>query len=244
MNNHNKLLRNGKTTFIFIFSFFCCSGSEEPVTHNGPELRCPDFPVIHSGEATYYYPEVAPGNCSFDSIPSDFMIGAMNAVDYAGSQICGACVEITGPKGSVVIKIIDQCPECPKGNIDLSPQAFSKIADTLSGRVPINWQIIPCDLSKPIEYNFKGDTNQWWMAVQIRNHRYPIYSIEYLTLQKKFKPLTRVDYNYFVEYGGIGLGPYIFRVTDIYGHLLVDSTVTLNDTLQFPGNKQFPLCNP
>lgn len=227
-----------------IFSYFFNSCSDEIVTNEELLLRCPEIPIIHKGEATYYYPEVAPGNCSFDSIPANRMIGAMNAVDYNGSQICGACVSIKGPKGTVIIKIIDQCPECPKGNIDISPEAFSKIADTLAGRVPINWQIVPCDVNEPIEYHFKGDSNQWWTAVQIRNHRYPIYSIEYLTLQKEFNSLTRVDYNYFVKYGGIGLGPYIFRVKDIYGHVLEDSGVVLNTTTGVAGGKQFPFCYP
>lgn len=244
MNRNYLRFLSNIIAFLFLVTFFSCSCSDQPVTQEEPELRCPEVPLIHKGEATYYYPQIAPGNCSFDSIPGDLMIGAMNAVDYAGSQICGACVSITGPNGTVIIKIIDQCPECPEGNIDLSPEAFSKIADTLAGRVPIKWQVIPCNLGEPIEYHFKGDSNQWWTAVQIRNHRYPIYGIEYLTPQKEFKRLERVDYNYFVEYGGIGLGPYAFRVTDIYGHVLVDSGVTLNTMDGFTGSKQFPLCFP
>ena len=227
----------------FLF-FFLISCSEQSLTVQSTDLNCPDEVEIHTGEATYYDPSVAQGNRSYDSIPKDMMIGSMNAVDYAGSQICGACVRITGPKGTVTVKIIDQCPECPKGNIDLSPQAFSKIADIVQGRVPITWQIVACDIVKPIEYHFKKDSNQWWAALQVLNHRYPVYQLEYLTPEMKFKSIDRAEYNYFIEPGGIGNGPYTFRVTDIYGHVLLDSLIIFNTNGNIPGGAQFPPCTP
>ena len=238
------LLRFKSYKLFVLLLFLYNSCADQSVAVKDAELECPEEQVIHSGEATYYDPNAAQGNCSYDSIPSDFMIGAMNAVDYAGSQICGACIRITGPNGTVVVKIIDQCPECPKGNVDLSPQAFSKIANLARGRVSITWQLTACDIDKPIEYHYKNDVNQWWMAVQIRNHRYPVYSLEYLTPQNTFKSLGRVDYNYFVDYNGIGRGPFTFRVTDIYGHVLVDSSIVLDTKRNIPGMRQFPLCNP
>ena len=44
----------------------------------------------------------------------------MNEQDYGTADFCGACVEITGPNGVVKVKIIDRCPECAPGDIDLS----------------------------------------------------------------------------------------------------------------------------
>lgn len=44
-----------------------------------------------------------------------------------------------GPKGSVRVKIVDTCPPCVKGDVDLSPAAFGKIADFAAGRVKISW---------------------------------------------------------------------------------------------------------
>ena len=41
------------------------------------------------------------------------------------------------------VRIVDQCPECPQGNIDLSPQAFAQIAALPLGIVPIKWKVIP-----------------------------------------------------------------------------------------------------
>ena len=52
----------------------------------------------------------------------------INVCRHRGSLICGAHVEISGPKGTIVVRIVDQCPECPEGNIDLSAEAFALIA--------------------------------------------------------------------------------------------------------------------
>lgn len=179
----------------------------------------------------------------FDSSKTDLMVGAMNIFDYAGSQICGATVVISGPKGNVTVRIVDLCPGCPAGNIDLSPQAFEQIADTTLGRVPISWYVTADNVSGPILYHFMEQSSQYWTGVQIRNHRYPIYSIEYLTSSNAWKNIDRTDYNYFVVSGGLGVGPYTFRVTDIYGHVLVDSSIALAPGKDVAGAAQFSLCN-
>ena len=205
-------------------------------------LQCPSSPTIHRGEATYYYATGA-GACLFDSSKTDLMMGAMNIFDYAGSQICGATAVVSGPNGTITIRIVDLCPECPAGNIDLSPQAFEQIADTSLGRVPISWYVTASNVTGPILYHFMEQSSPYWTAVQIRNHRYPIYSIEYQSSSRTWKNIERTDYNYFVVPGGLGVGPYTFRVTDIYGHVLVDSSVVLTPGGDVAGSAQFPPCN-
>ena len=196
--------------------------------------------ATHTGEATYYNEADGGGNCSFDPTPQDLMVGAMNHTDYADSAICGAYVELTGPNGTITIRIVDQCPECPAGDIDLSPLAFAKIAELVQGRVPITWRIVSPDISGPIRYQFKEGSSQWWTAVQIRNHRNPIATFEYLDKNGQFKAVPRESYNYFVESSGMGPGPYTFRVTDSYGNLLTDSGIALNVNGEVAGGAQFP----
>ncbi|HLF13686.1 MAG TPA: expansin EXLX1 family cellulose-binding protein [Bacteroidota bacterium] len=204
--------------------------------------QCHPDTSLHSGEATYYTFADGTGNCMYDATPSDLMLGAMNDPDYGNSEVCGECVELTGPDGTIKIRIVDRCPECLSGDIDLSPEAFSLIAPLSRGRVPINWHLIPCEVTGPIEYHFKDGSNQWWTAVQIRNHRHPVASLEYMTGAGTFKSVNRVDYNYFVETGGMGPGPYTFRVTDIYGHVLIDNGITHIENGSVAGQAQFPPC--
>jgi expansin (peptidoglycan-binding protein) len=194
---------------------------------------------LRTGEGTFYAATGA-GNCSFDATPDNLMVAAMNQTDYANSQMCGAFVQIIGPIGEVVVRIVDRCPECAPGDIDLSREAFALIADPVDGRVPISWRIVSPDLAGPIVYHFKDGSNQWWTAVQIRNHRNPIATFEYLDENDQFQAVSRETYNYFVDTSGMGPGPYTFRVTDIYGHTLTDSGIPLLDNDSVSGSQQFP----
>jgi expansin len=199
--------------------------------------------ALHTGEATYYNEADGGGNCSFDPTPQDLMVGAMNQTDYANSAICGAYVELTGPNGTITIRIVDRCPECPAGNIDLSPLAFSKIAELVKGRVPITWRIVSPDISGPIRYRFKEGSSQWWTAVQIRNHRNPIAKLEVLDTNGQFVAMERQEWNYFLRPGsnqGLGPGPYTFRVTDSYGNVLTDTGIALKVAGEVAGSGQFP----
>ena len=196
---------------------------------------------VHRGEATYYTFADGTGACSFDATPDDLMIGAMNATDFAGSGACGGCVQLQGPSAAITIRIVDLCPECPAGNIDLSADAFAKIADLSAGRVTISWQYAPCTVSGPVQYHFKEGSNQWWTAVQVRNHRNRIAKLEYL-VNGAYREVARTDYNFFVQPSGMGVGPYAFRVTDVYGDVLEDSGIAGAEVRTMSGASQFPAC--
>jgi expansin (peptidoglycan-binding protein) len=194
------------------------------------------------GEATYYDFADGSGNCSFDPTPDDLMVGAMNHTDYAESAACGSCAEIDGPRGRVEVRIVDRCPECAPGDIDLSPEAFAQIANIIDGRVPITWRQVPCPVTGPIVYKFKDGSNPWWTAVQVRNHRHPIAGLEYATSGDNWVPVERLMYNYFVQPSGMGQGPLSFRVTDIHGHELIDTGVPQLTDAEHSGAAQLPPC--
>ena len=194
---------------------------------------------LHTGIATYYAATGA-GACSFDPSPNDLMVAAMNNDEYNNAAYCGAYVLVTGPKGSVTVRIVDLCPECHTGHLDLSREAFAAIADLPLGVVPITWRVVSPDIAGPIAYHFKEGSNQWWTAVQIRNHRNPIAKFEYWN-GSQWVTVPRVSYNFFVQTNpGMGVGPYTFRVTDSYSNTLTDSGIpfvvggTINGARQFP----------
>ena len=208
---------------------------------NDPGIPCAGAEA-HAGEATYYDFADGSGNCGFPATPDDLMVGAMNHVDYAASATCGSCVHIEGPDGSVDVRIVDQCPECPAGDIDLSPEAFALIAPIEAGRVPIDWEYVSCPVDGPVVYHFKDGSNPWWTAVQMRNHRNAIARFE-VELDGAWVEVPRVDYNYFVQETGMGEGPFAFRVTDVLGNTIEDSGIPLLDDADAPGTTQFGACD-
>jgi expansin (peptidoglycan-binding protein) len=238
------------TRFVFLASLVCaaCGASDDEASTGGSGgngtgggATCGGEPD-RSGEATYYDFADGSGNCGFDATPDDLMVGAMNHSDYAASGACGACAHLVGPAGEVTIRVVDQCPECKPGDIDLSPEAFVKIAALEQGRVPIDWKYVECAVGGPIRYRFKEGSNQWWTALQIRNHRHGIQKVEYQNANGDFQAVNREDYNYFVEPAGMGPGPYVFRVTDVYDNVITDTGIAHQEAAEVPGALQFPAC--
>ncbi|KAI8979606.1 RlpA-like double-psi beta-barrel-protein domain-containing protein-containing protein, partial [Mycotypha africana] len=84
------------------------------------------------------------GSCGWTNSDTD-LIAALNAPQMANGDNpnnnpnCGKYANVKGPKGTVKVKIVDTCPPCVKGDLDLSPAAFGKIADFADGRVAISW---------------------------------------------------------------------------------------------------------
>lgn len=222
-----------------VFGLAACGGGGDDGGGPGGGT-CLDPRPTASGEGTYYDAD-GTGNCSFEADPGR-MVAAMNAADYAGAAWCGACIRVSGPDGDVTVRIVDQCPGCAQGDVDLSREAFALIAPLSAGRVAISWQEVACDVAGPIRYHFKDGSNPFWTAIQVRDHRYPIAKLEAATATGTFTAIDRVDYNYFVEPSGLGDGPYHLRVTDTRGHVVEDTAVMPGDDVSRAGAAQFPAC--
>lgn len=202
---------------------------------------CTGTPTSGAGQATYYDAD-GTGNCSFPADPT-FLVAAMNTTDYGTATYCGACVSVTGPSGSVVVRIVDRCPGCAKGDLDLSQTAFKAIAPLSAGRVDIAWREVPCAVSGDVSYEFRPGSSQYYAAIQVRDARYRITKFEAApTGTGAYQPIDRVIYNYFVKMGGLGPGPYDFRTTDSRGHVIEDTNITLGDGVVRAGSDQFPTC--
>ena len=98
--------------------------------------------TVYSGQATYYAAD-GTGACGFKATPNDLDVAAMNGSQYKKSW-CGQCVLVTGPNGMVKVRIVDLCPGCAYGGLDLSEEAFGAIAALSAGRVKITWHSVPC----------------------------------------------------------------------------------------------------
>lgn len=200
--------------------------------------------TVHSGFATFYGGGYEGGCAMLDPISKDdYWITAMNIFDYNNAQLAGAFLEVTGELGTIQVLVTDLLPEGQKGDLDLYVDAFPLIAPAEKGKVPVTWKIIPLDSAAdaPVSYKYKVGTTEFWCGVQVRNHRYPIAKLEYLDEKTgEFVEIERRNYNYF-ESDSMGAGPFTFRITDIYGSVIVDENIPLTpDEIQV-GHVQFPL---
>jgi expansin len=165
----------------------------------------------------------------------------MNSDDWEGSLPCGACANVTGPHGQVTVEIVDLCPECVHGDLDLSPDAFERLAPLVDGRIQIAWELVACEPEGPITWQFSAGSNPWWVAVQVRNHRNQVASVQADT-GDGWRQMTRTNWNHFIAEAGLGAGPFRLRAIDVHGEIIVDDAVPLLEDAGVDGPTQFPSC--
>lgn len=195
----------------------------------------------HHGEGTFYggVAGSAGGNCGLPVAAGDFNHAALNHTDYDNSNACGSCIEVTSQLGkSVIVKIVDRCPECAPGDVDLTQQTFAQIENPNKGRIPITWKFVPCPLqSNAIKLNFKSGSTKYWTAIQLRNLRYGVKKLEY---QKngQWVNIPRVQFNFFIEPAGINT-PMVLRATSVLGEQLTFNNVAINTAQDYDTQQQF-----
>lgn len=104
----------------------------------------------YSGTATWYTPKTEGGDkgaCGGEKIGDDSEIVALNQPQYGDmsedSDWCGKEIEITGPKGTTTATIMDACPECSEGDLDLTPVIFKRVVgDKDQGVADITWRVL------------------------------------------------------------------------------------------------------
>ncbi|WP_173068883.1 expansin EXLX1 family cellulose-binding protein [Phytohabitans houttuyneae] len=194
--------------------------------------------VMYRGKATFYDAGDGDGACLFGPA-DDLMIGAMNQTDYEASKACGAYVLVRATNGaSVTVRITNLCPlPCAPGQIDLSPQAFAKLADPKRGEVPITWKLLSPSISNTISIRYKTGSSEWWCGIQAIGHRNPVARLEVRT-NTGWHRLPRTDYNHFLSSNGSGCGGAI-RITDVYGERLTINGIALRPDEAQPTRVQF-----
>ncbi|MCX4879088.1 expansin EXLX1 family cellulose-binding protein [Streptomyces sp. NBC_00847] len=194
--------------------------------------------TTYQGVATAY--EAADGNgaCLFGPSP-DLMIAAMNTTDYETSKACGAYVLVRAANGkSITVRITNECPlPCAPGQLDLSQQAFAKLADLKVGRIPITWSLVSPSTSGTISMRYKTGSSAYWCAIQAIGHRNPVTRLEVRT-SGGWRQLPRTAYNYFLSADGSGCGGAI-RLTDIYGERLTITGIAVRPNVVQPTGVQF-----
>ncbi|OLZ59134.1 hypothetical protein AV521_46010 [Streptomyces sp. IMTB 2501] len=102
----------------------------------------------------------------------------MNVTDHESVKACGAYVLVRAASGATV-RIVNECPwPCAPGQLDLSRQAFPRLADLSVGRLPITWSLLSPDLPGRIAIRYKTGSTKWWCGIQVIGHRNPVAALE------------------------------------------------------------------
>lgn len=226
-------------------TFTSPSISDSIYTFSNPNLA-PELELNenYQGRGTFYdaaNPSGGKGASGYDvPVQSELeKIVAINNVQWNGSEASGAFLEVSGPKQRdgatpIIVQVVDYLYERADG-LDLSAEAFAEIADPIDGIINIEYKLVgPADdyvtaygysIGQGIVVEGIPETNPYYAAVRLNNHRYPIESVELITNEGNLIDLNRESDNRFVLNGNYPLnGAQDLLVTDIFGQ-----QVTLND---------------
>jgi expansin (peptidoglycan-binding protein) len=184
--------------------------------------------------ATHYTLWSGGGNCSYPGPPADKLFVAMSPSEYNSAGSCGSYLEVTGPHGKVRVEVIDQCPECKAGHIDLSFPAFAKLAPLKAGLINVSYYTIKNPaLPGPLAFLVKPGSSRYWLALIVINTGNALASVQVKNSSGHWMNLRHVNWNAWIAQQGAGPGPYTIRVTDKLHH-----QVTVRGIALKPGKVQ------
>jgi len=177
--------------------------------------------------ATHYVLQGLP-NCSYPSPPADGLFAALPPGEYASAAACGGYLQVTGPDGSVRVKVVDQCPDCGAGHVDLSEAAFARLAPLSAGLINVSYApVSDPPLPGPVSIEVKQGSSRYWLALLADNTGNPLASVQVKT-SSGWLTLARATYNYWIAQSGSGPGPFTVRLTDTKGHQATVPGITLD----------------
>jgi expansin (peptidoglycan-binding protein) len=207
---------------------------------NGPPLAA----AVTQGRAVFYNQGDGQGSCSFGLLPAGGLYVSLGAQQYAGGAACGSYLSISGPAGRVLAEVVDNCPSCTNGGIDMSAAAFSKIANPSDGTALVSYRVARDPrLPGPLAFRVGVSATSGWLAIQVLNQGNPLAAVEVRPAgHASWQPLALSPDDYWVAAAGAGPGPFGVRVTDAFGHRVVAAGIRLAPgTVQLTGVPMYTL---
>lgn len=132
-----------------------------------------------TGDGTSYtLGSVSSGNCNFMAAAASAATNyaAINQAQWDSLKNCGRCAQVSCVDAacadktvSEVVHIVDRCPECKSGDLDLSPSVFKKITGSSPSRLKIQWKFVDCPSEGNLKYCLKSGSNPYFVAIQPAN---------------------------------------------------------------------------
>jgi hypothetical protein len=124
--------------------------------------------------------------------------------------------------------VIDQCPGCAAGHIDLSETAFARLAPLSAGLIDVTYAYLANPaLPGPLTVEVKQGSSRYWLALLVDNTGNPLASVQVQT-SSGWLSLARASYNYWIAPSGAGSGPFTVRLTSTQGHQVTLPGITLS----------------
>ncbi|KAG5750044.1 hypothetical protein H9Q69_001932 [Fusarium xylarioides] len=173
------------------------------------------------------------------TLPSGILGTAFSGQKWDNAASCGACIEVTGPSGTIKAMIVDKCPECDPSHLDLFPDAFKAVGGT-DGIVKTSYKFVECGITTPLVLHNKEGTSANWFSIQVVNANEPVKSVQVSTDGgSTWKSTERKDYNFFENPAGFGKTSVDVKVTSSTGKSVVVKSVGVTAGAQYKASSNF-----
>lgn len=138
-----------KTLFV-LFSAAAVSVSAAPASKRQGSAYFADVESgkpIDGGQLTFYNTEENDGACGWFNHNSEHVV-AVNSAQFEAENMCGKYVEVHNKLNdkTLVAQIVDECPTCNYGDLDLSEGFYDAlVGDRDVGVAPIDFKFLPLD---------------------------------------------------------------------------------------------------
>lgn len=139
-----------------------------------------------------------------------------------------------------ISQVVDQCPECNEGHLDLFEDAFEKLGTKSAGIIATSYTKVACGISSPIVLHNKSGTSAYWFSMQVVNSNEPVSKLEVSTDGgKTWKSTKRAEYNFFENSSGFGTDSVDVRVTSVSGGTITVSGVSVASDSKVTASSNF-----
>ncbi|KAI0456605.1 RlpA-like double-psi beta-barrel-protein domain-containing protein-containing protein [Xylaria acuta] len=195
-----------------------------------------------TGISTFYGGNLNGGTCSFSTytLPSGIYGTAFSGSEWHSAAHCGACMEVTANGKSIIAMIVDKCPECDAGHLDLFENAFKVLSPSSTDLLPTSYTFVDCPFSSPLILHNKSGTSPYWFSMQVVNANEAVSKLEVSTDGgSTWQSTTRQDYNFFENSSGFRTDTVTVRVTGESGSTIVVENVSVASDLQVTAGSNF-----
>ncbi|OWY99858.1 hypothetical protein PHMEG_00029068 [Phytophthora megakarya] len=184
------------------------------------------------------------GNCNFMNWPSDAATkyAALNAAQWEETMNCGRCAEVSctdascAGQSSEIVYIMDQCPGCEYGDLDLSPDVFESITGQSYTKLSIEWKFVDCPISNNVQYCLKTGSSEFWVAVQPANF---VSGVQSLSINGQETSVIDSAYYFLIDGMCVAdLSSVSISLTGVNGEV-IEETLSLTADECTEGAKQF-----
>jgi expansin (peptidoglycan-binding protein) len=172
-----------------------------------------------AGGSASYYTAGRNGMCNLGT-PADGAYAAVGRAEYAGGKGCGTYLDVTGPNGTTRVQVVDLCPGCPAGKVDIGKGAFSRIGALSAGIIPVTYATVRDPQVGPLQVKLKGGTAYSALTAVVNNHGNPLSTVE-LQTPAGFAAMRRGEDNTWTAPSGAVSAPVTLRIADTVGHQAV-----------------------